>query len=88
MTSSENFEKCSVRKMIRYTRPIHRIHPSQRESYIISDETTVRYHKSQNGIVTVNGPAIDKLGQYEDIGTLQEVRMAMEHFKRKNSTCI
>lgn len=83
MTSSENFEKCSVRKMIRYTRPIHRIHPSQRESYIISDETAVRYHKSQNGIVTVNGPAIDKLGQYEDIGTLQEVRMAMEHFKTK-----
>lgn len=83
MTSSENFEKCSVRKMIRYTRPIHRIHPRQRESYIISDETAVRYHKSQNGIVTVNGPAIDKLGQYEDIGTLQEVRMAMEHFKTK-----
>lgn len=72
-----------MRKMIRYTRPIHRIHPSQRESYIISDETAVRYHKSQNGIVTVNGPAIDKLGQYEDIGTLQEVRMAMEHFKTK-----
>lgn len=83
MTSSENFEKCSVRKMIRYTRPIHRIHPSQRESYIISDETAVRYHKSQNGIVTVNGSAIDKLGQYEDIGTLQEVRAAMEHFKTK-----
>lgn len=40
-------------------------------------------HKSQSGIVTVNGPAIDKLGQYEDIGTLQEVRAAMEHFKTK-----
>lgn len=69
--------------MIRYTRPIHRIHPSQRESYVVSDETAVMYHKSQSGIVTVNGPAIDKLGQYEDIGTLQEVRMAMEHFKTK-----
>lgn len=83
MTSSESFEKCSVRKMIRYTRPIHRIHPSQKESYIISDESTVRYHKNQRGIVTVNGPAIDKLGQYEDIGTVQEVRAAMEHFKTK-----
>lgn len=83
MTSSENFGKYSVRKMIRYTRPIHRIHPSQKESYIISDENAVRHHKSQSGIVTVNGPAIDKLGQYEDIGTVQEVRAAMEHFKTK-----
>lgn len=83
MTSSENFGKYSVRKMIRYTRPIHRIHPSQKESYIVSDETAVRYHKSQSGIVTVNGPAIDKLGQYEDIGTVQEVRAAMEQFKTK-----
>lgn len=83
MTSSESFEKCSVRKMIRYTRPIHKIHPSQKESYIVSDETAVRYHRSQSGIVTVNGPAIDKLGQYEDIGTVQEVRAAMEHFKTK-----
>ena len=69
--------------MIRYTRPIHRIHPSQKDSYIISDESAVRYHKSQSGIVTVNGPAIDKLGRYEDIGTVEEVRAAMEQFKTK-----
>lgn len=68
---------------MRYTRPIHAIHPGQGQAYIISDETAISYKKGDSGIVTVNGPAINKLGQYEDIGTVEDVRMAMEHFKTK-----
>lgn len=34
-------------------------------------------------MVTIRGDAIDKLGQYEDIGTVEEVREAMEVMKRK-----
>lgn len=68
---------------MRYTRPIHDNHPSQDRAYIISDETAVSYRKGTSGIVTVNGPAVTKLGQYEDIGTVEEVRKAMDHFKTK-----
>lgn len=68
---------------MRYTRPIHEIHPGQEETYIISDETAVSYKKGNSGIITVNGPAITKLGQYEDIGTVEEVRQAMQAVKRK-----
>ncbi len=68
---------------MRYTRPIHAIHPGQEEAYIISDETAVSYKKGNSGIITVNGPAITKLGRYEDIGTVEEVRQAMQAVKRK-----
>lgn len=68
---------------MRYTRPIHDIHPRQGQTYIISDETAVSYRKGTSGIVTVNGPAVTKLGQYEDLGTVEEVRQAMDHFKTK-----
>lgn len=68
---------------MRYTRPIHEIHPGQSRAYIISDETAVSYKKGNSGIITVNGPAITKLGQYEDIGTVEEVRQAMQAVKRK-----
>lgn len=68
---------------MRYTRPIHAIHPRQGQAYIISDETAISYKKGNSGIVTVNGPAITRLGQYEDMGTVEEVRRAMEHFKIK-----
>lgn len=67
----------------RYTRPIHNIHPSQETSYIISTETAIIHHEGTSGIVTFNGPAITKLGQYEDIGSVEEVRQDMEHFKTK-----
>ena len=68
---------------MRYTRPIHTIHPGQSKMYIISDETAVSYKKGDSGIITVNGPAITKLGQYEDIGTVEEVRQAMQAVKEK-----
>ena len=68
---------------MRYTRPIHEFHPGQGQAYIISDETAVSYKKGNSGIVTVNGPAITKLGQYEDIGTVEEVRQAMQAVKEK-----
>lgn len=85
MTSSENFEKCSVRKMIRYTRPTHRLHPSQPQRYIVTspEEHVLTVQKGTGGMVTIRGDAIDKLGQYEDIGTVEEVREAMEVMKRK-----
>lgn len=70
---------------MRYTRPTHRVHPMQKQTYIIAspEEYVLTMQKGSGGMTTFRGEAIDTLAEYENIGTVEEVRQAMEHFKTK-----
>lgn len=60
--------------MHRFTRRIHNTHPGQRASYIISsdNEKDISKFTGKKCNDTYKGNAVDKLGQYEDIGTPEE----------------
>lgn len=70
---------------MRYTRPTHRVHPRQKKTYIVAspEEHVLTMQEGSGGMTTFRGEAINVLGQYEDLGTVEEVRQAMEYFKAK-----
>lgn len=68
--------------MGRFTTKTKKVHPQQKDSYIIASpgKGVIAVIKGK-GPTTYFGEAINELGRYEEIGTVEEVREAIEFMK-------
>lgn len=68
-------------KMKRFTRETHRVHPGQKRAYIITKDSAIQVHRGM--LETYTGQAVDKLAEYENLGTVEELREALEKNTKK-----
>lgn len=68
----------------RFTRRTHNLHPKQKATYIISSDNKEDISKFTGAKCndTYKGNAVDKLGQYEDLGSVEDFKRALELTKK------